>query len=350
MNNKLARILFVVSMVSTSNLALAKRVYVPPPPPPPAATVPVPPPRPPTPPPATVPLPPPRPPAPPVVALYPTAAPPPDKVESARSRVGYSWIKGHWAWNNGAYSWAAGRLEATKKGFFWVDGRWDRSADRYVWTVGKWKPAILVPTFAPPPLKPETEVSKSPLVWVHGNWKWEPNGEWTWHAGRFVPERPGLKFVSGYWAQQGDQWKWVNAMWVAVVPPPPPPPPVVVPPRPVPPPPPPVYTPPAPPRPVTPPPPPSPPPPIYTPPVAPPPPPPAPPRPSTPPPPPKAEQVKPRPGFIWVAGNYKWDCGNDCRYSWMPGHWERLRANAQWTPSRWEKSGEFYIFVEGSWR
>src|SRR5690242_7044816 len=47
------------------------------------------------------------------------------------------------------------------------------------------------------------------------------------------------------------------------------------------------------------------------------------------PPAPVVERSAPRPGFVWIAGNYEWRGG---RYTWVGGHWERQRAGSRWQP------------------
>lgn len=38
------------------------------------------------------------------------------------------------------------------------------------------------------------------------------------------------------------------------------------------------------------------------------------------------------------------------KYEWVPGHWERTRANKRWEDARWEQRGGVWIKVEGGWR
>jgi hypothetical protein len=55
-----------------------------------------------------------------------------------------------------------------------------------------------------------------------------------------------------------------------------------------------------------------------------------------------------RPGFVWVAGNWRW---RDGRWVWRPGRWMRPRmAGAVWVPGRWERNGSGFVWVRGSWQ
>ena len=212
------------------------------------------------------------------------------------------------------------------------------------------------PTMAPPPAQVEN-VGMAPVgqVWINGRWDWQ-GGQWTCVEGHWEAQRQGYDWQAGRWEQQGNSWHYVDGQWVvaqqsasvgggvvavnagnaqggAVV--------------------------------------------VdrsdrggnvmvngggaqvgvvvnggatngtilagtgpsfvvvggvqY---------------PTMAPPAPRQEQYSPRPGYIWVAGAYKWDNG---QYSWMPGHWERARANAQWTPGRWEQRNNYWVWVEGGW-
>lgn len=38
------------------------------------------------------------------------------------------------------------------------------------------------------------------------------------------------------------------------------------------------------------------------------------------------------------------------KYEWVPGHWERTRANKRWEETRWEQRGNVWIKIEGGWR
>ena len=68
------------------------------------------------------------------------------------------------------------------------------------------------------------------------------------------------------------------------------------------------------------------------------------------PPPPRAEASGPsRRGYIWMAGSWTWD-QQARQYTWVPGHWERSKANHRWEAPRWEQQNGAWIRIEGSWR
>lgn len=64
------------------------------------------------------------------------------------------------------------------------------------------------------------------------------------------------------------------------------------------------------------------------------------------PPPPRPETVTPRPGYVWVAGQWDWKSG---AYAWTAGHWERERAGKQWRTGRWEQNGDRWKYTDGGW-
>ena len=66
----------------------------------------------------------------------------------------------------------------------------------------------------------------------------------------------------------------------------------------------------------------------------------------SPPPAPPVERVAPRPGFVWIEGNYEW---RDGRYVWTGGHWEAERRGHRWHGGHWEWRGDRYVWERGSW-
>ncbi len=65
------------------------------------------------------------------------------------------------------------------------------------------------------------------------------------------------------------------------------------------------------------------------------------------PPPPRVVQVAPRPGFIWVDGNWHW---NGQTWVWMDGHYERMRHGHRWVPGQWvQQPNGAYQWVPGHW-
>ncbi|HVK82629.1 MAG TPA: hypothetical protein VM513_00910 [Kofleriaceae bacterium] len=70
--------------------------------------------------------------------MYPTAAPPPARVESQGPRAGYIFVRGRWEWKNGRWDWVAGHWERARSNQVWVDGRWELQGNYYVWVDGRW--------------------------------------------------------------------------------------------------------------------------------------------------------------------------------------------------------------------
>jgi hypothetical protein len=83
---------------------------------------------------------------------------PPLKVEVVpeRPHPGWSWVKGHWRWEDRDWVWAPGH---------WIDH------------AAPPMPEIVVETPPPPPSPRE--------FWVRGHWVWEGD-RWQWRRGRWV--------------------------------------------------------------------------------------------------------------------------------------------------------------------
>lgn len=66
------------------------------------------------------------------------------------------------------------------------------------------------------------------------------------------------------------------------------------------------------------------------------------------PPAPRVEYVPaPRPGHLWIQGNWHWHQGD---YAWRPGYWQRARPDHAWAAGRWVPVGGGYRWVDGGWR
>jgi len=73
------------------------------------------------------------------VGAYPTAAPPPLRVENEQPRAGFVWITGRWDWRGGRWEWLAGHWERQRANMNWVAGRWELQGNRYIWVEGSWQ-------------------------------------------------------------------------------------------------------------------------------------------------------------------------------------------------------------------
>lgn len=79
--------------------------------------------------------------------MYPTAAPPPVRVESYGSpRAGFLWVTGRWDWRNGNWAWVDGHWERERANMMWNPGRWELQGNYYVWVEGRWDRAPAQPT------------------------------------------------------------------------------------------------------------------------------------------------------------------------------------------------------------
>ncbi|MGH8227435.1 MAG: YXWGXW repeat-containing protein [Steroidobacteraceae bacterium] len=66
------------------------------------------------------------------------------------------------------------------------------------------------------------------------------------------------------------------------------------------------------------------------------------------PPPPPAHLVVPRPrrGFVWAPGYWRW---SGRRHVWVGGHWMRARRGFHWAAGHWVARRGRYHFVRGRW-
>lgn len=54
----------------------------------------------------------------------------------------------------------------------------------------------------------------------------------------------------------------------------------------------------------------------------------------------------PEPGMVWVAGYWHW---NGLQYAWIPGHYERAPAGAQWRSPQYSTREGSYFYEPGRW-
>lgn len=59
-----------------------------------------------------------------------------------------------------------------------------------------------------------------------------------------------------------------------------------------------------------------------------------------------AEQVRPRPGYIWARGYWRWD---GRRYVAERGHWERARPGYRYVHPHWVRGGNGWQWRAGAW-
>ncbi len=56
---------------------------------------------------------------------------------------------------------------------------------------------------------------------------------------------------------------------------------------------------------------------------------------------------QPRPGYIWVDGNYYWRGG---RYQYRNGYWAAPRRGRNWNNGYWVTTPRGYYWKQGGWR
>lgn len=61
----------------------------------------------------------------------------------------------------------------------------------------------------------------------------------------------------------------------------------------------------------------------------------------------RRERVRPRAGYIWVAGHYQW---RGSRYLWQPGYYQRARRGEVYVQPRWVQNGNRWQYQRGNWR
>ena len=67
-----------------------------------------------------------------------------------------------------------------------------------------------------------------------------------------------------------------------------------------------------------------------------------------PPPPVRVVHVRPRPGYVWAPGYWRWS-PHIHRHVWREGYWERERPGYRYRPERWERHGRDWRFHRGHW-
>lgn len=212
--------------------------------------------------------------------------PPAEVVEVAQQRRGSVWVKGYWAWNDGAYDWMPGHLERRQRGKQWQDGRWDNSGGKWTWTAGAWIDAPKEPPAPPTPLDEKRQFRRG-SVWVAGHWDWVDGG-YEWTPGRVESRKKGKRWREGKWDNVGGKWTWNAGVWVDAPAEQDAPPPAIAEPEP-----------------------------------------------------------QPRKGYVWIKGNHQWRDGD---YEWIPGHWEHERAAKHWVDGHWDNVGGKWSWTAGAWQ
>lgn len=58
------------------------------------------------------------------------------------------------------------------------------------------------------------------------------------------------------------------------------------------------------------------------------------------------QQVRPRPGYVWARGYWRWD---GRRYVAVGGHWERARPGYRYVHPHWERRNDGWHWRAGVW-
>jgi hypothetical protein len=67
-----------------------------------------------------------------------------------------------------------------------------------------------------------------------------------------------------------------------------------------------------------------------------------------PPPPVRVVHVRPRPGYVWAPGYWRWSPRGH-RHVWVDGYWVRARPGHHYRPARWVHEGRDWRFHRGYW-
>lgn len=185
-------------------------------------------------------------------------APPANDVPEERPSAQHVWVRGHWAWSDGAYVWETGRWQVPPgANLVWQAPQWQRAANGYVLRDGGWveagkalpetpvvtapapvpalapvappppaqspsQPVVVQPTpppqvivMAPPP--PRREVVRvrpsSRHVWLPGYWAWRGN-RYVWIAGHYaLPPRGHRTWVEPRWERRGGVYIFIEGRW-----------------------------------------------------------------------------------------------------------------------------------------
>ena len=231
-----------------------------------------------------------------VTAEGPTAPPPEPQYETPReTRAGHVWVKGRYVWRGGRYVWQRGSWQRVRSGQTWQPGKWVQRGNRWVWVRGRWvgggTVVVTGPTSAPPPPAYEQPEPRPGQVWIRGRYQWK-NGKWTWQSGRWQTAQANKRWVRGRWVSVNGRWTWRPGRWVVVgtwggtV------------------------------------------------------------RPPT-----DASRrwvVNPRPraGYIWVKGRYRW---NGSQWVWNRGHYKKIRTGKRWQRGKWVLRGNRWVWQRGRW-
>jgi len=55
----------------------------------------------------------------------------------------------------------------------------------------------------------------------------------------------------------------------------------------------------------------------------------------------------PRPGYVWVPGNWQY---RENTYAWNQGYWQPARPDYEYAPGRWVRADGGWRWVEPNWR
>ena len=67
-----------------------------------------------------------------------------------------------------------------------------------------------------------------------------------------------------------------------------------------------------------------------------------------PPPPVRVVHVRPRRGYVWAPGYWRWS-PRIHRHVWVEGYWVRARPGYHYRPARWTRHGRDWRFHPGDW-
>ena len=217
--------------------------------------------------------------------------PPPPRDENPGMMAGHVWVRGNWNWQNNQWVWVDGHWERERNGYAWQDGRWEPRNGSWHWVAGSWVVVGggAVVTGGGGGYDPHNQDHRNDGpqggVIVTNNGVVTPNGGVVTGNGGVIVNNG----QGGLVASNGAGTVIAGQGGVVIV------------------------------------------------------------GPTQPPPPPRVESPgQARRGYLWIEGSYNWN-DQAKQYEWVPGHWERMKANHRWDPPRWVLQGNVYVRVGGTW-
>lgn len=163
-----------------------------------------------------------------VVVINEAPPPPPREYIVERPSQFHVWIGGYWGVRAGKHVWVGGRWDLPPRSdVVWVEPRWERRGHGYVLVQGYWREATPVHGYGgsgrevivvrePPPPRREVMPARPPgpgMVWVTGYWAWQGDRHY-WVSGHYErPPRSHAVWVEPRWERRGGGHLFIEGFW-----------------------------------------------------------------------------------------------------------------------------------------